>query len=86
MAEKRGGKTETKAGLPDGPMEVVATQPGVYGHLREEGERFTIRHAAKDFSARWMKPCASLPAERTEEDEDSKAGKGGGGVGSESVI
>jgi hypothetical protein len=52
----------------DGPIDVVATARGYFGHLRERGERFRVP-SAKQFSARWMR--VDQPAEEAQADEQA---------------
>lgn len=53
-------------------MEVIATKPGFFGKLRQEGDKFEVPNGAK---ASWFKPVtaaeAKTPAKKGENADDS---------------
>lgn len=58
--------------LPEGEMAVEATSVGLYGRMREQGERFVLRNGRADFSFRWMKPVTGRAAEEVKDQERAK--------------
>lgn len=85
MGDKKSDKPKKQKEV-DGAMDVVATQPGFYGQLREIGDRFTIRSASRDFSERWMRPYDEAQEDREEDGNKEPAGGSSAGDDAASVI